>query len=255
MKDFLKTTLAVICGLLVTGIILTILGIVSVCGMLASKDTETKVKDNSVMVLELNGVLSERNNEDFRTLIMGYTTGSDTNIYGLNDILSSIKKAKENDKIKGIYIKAESLSTSFASLEAIRNALADFKTSGKFIVAYADNYTQGLYYLSSVADKMIVNPQGIIEWHGLASEPMFYKNLLDKLGVEVQVFKVGTYKSAVEPYTKTEMSDANREQLDALLGSIWGKILNDVSTSRGISVDSLNALADQPITFAPIARP
>jgi protease-4 len=254
MKDFLKTTLAVICGLLVTGIILTILGIVSVCGMLASKDTETKVKDNSVMVLELNGVLSERNNEDFRTLIMGYTTGSDTNIYGLNDILSSIKKAKENDKIKGIYIKAESLSTSFASLEAIRNALADFKTSGKFIVAYADNYTQGLYYLSSVADKMIVNPQGIIEWHGLASEPMFYKNLLDKLGVEVQVFKVGTYKSAVEPYTKTEMSDANREQLDALLGSIWGKILNDVSTSRGISVDSLNALADQPITFAPIAE-
>jgi protease-4 len=201
------------------------------------------------MVLDLNGSLAERSADDIQSVLMGFSgDGNDT--YGLNDILSSIAKAKENDDIKGIYIKAQSLNTSFASLEAIRAALYDFRSSGKFIVTYADNYTQGLYYLSSVADKVVLNPHGVVDWRGLASVPMFYKDLLAKLGVEMQVFKVGTYKSAVEPYTCTEMSDANREQMEALLSSIWGKMVSNVAGSRNIQIDSLNAYADRVMTFA-----
>ena len=151
MKDFLKFTLASLIGVILAGIVLTILGLITVVGMVASSDSETIVKDNSVFVLDLKGNLSERVQENPFQQIMGDGNGS----YGLNDILSSIKKAKENDKIKGIYIQPSYLATSFASLEEIRNALQDFKESGKFIVAYADQYTQGMYYLASVADKVI----------------------------------------------------------------------------------------------------
>ena len=217
MKDFLKFTLASLIGVILAGIVLTILGLITVVGMVASSDSETIVKDNSVFVLDLKGNLSERVQENPFQQIMGDGNGS----YGLNDILSSIKKAKENDKIKGIYIQPSYLATSFASLEEIRNALQDFKESGKFIVAYADQYTQGMYYLASLADTVIINPQGNISWHGLASQPVFFKDLLDKLGIDVQVFKVGTYKSAVEPFIATEMSPANREQVTVFLNSIW----------------------------------
>ena len=241
MKDFLKFTLASLIGVILAGIVLTILGLITVVGMVASSDSETIVRDNSVFVLDLKGNLSERVQENPFQQIMGDGNGS----YGLNDILSSIKKAKENDKIKGIYIQPSYLATSFASLEEIRNALQDFKESGKFIVAYADQYTQGMYYLASVADKVIINPQGNISWHGLASQPVFFKDLLDKLGIDVQVFKVGTYKSAVEPFIATEMSPANREQVTVFLNSIWNQLLDDVSVSRNISKDSLNAYADQ----------
>jgi protease-4 len=249
MKDFLKFTLGTVCGLLVTGILLFLTGMVTLFGM-AAGDSETKVKENSLLVLDLSGTLSERGEDNIRAMIMGFT-GDDNNNIGLNDILASIQKAKENDNIKGIYIKANYLSTSFASLEAIRAALDGFKSSGKFIVAYADNYSQGLYYLSSVANKVVLNPRGVVDWRGLASVPMFYKDLLEKLGVEMQVFKVGTYKSAVEPYTCTQMSDANREQMEALLGSIWDRMLTNISATRGIPSDSLNAYADRAMTFAP----
>ena len=177
--------------------------------------------------------------------------GDNYKTYGLDDVLSSIKKAKENDNIKGIYIEATSLGAGFASREEIRNALKDFKESGKFIVAYGDSYSQGLYYLSSVADKVLLNPQGMVEWRGLAATPMFFKDLLAKIGVEMQIFKVGTYKSAVEPFISTEMSPANREQIDAYLTSIWGQVTNDVAESRKISVDSLNAIADRMLMFYP----
>ena len=156
------------------------------------------------MMLDLNGTLVERTQESLDG-IFSALTGDDSNVYGLDDILSSIKKAKENENIKGIYIQASSLSSSYASLQAIRNALNDFKESGKFIVAYSDGYTQGLYYLSSVADKVLLNPKGMIEWRGIASAPIFYKDLLQKVGIEMQIFKVGTYKSAVEPFIATEM--------------------------------------------------
>lgn len=136
-------------------------------------------------------------------------------------------------------------------MQAIRRALVDFKESGKFIVAYAGAYSQGTYYIASVADKVIANPSGSIGWHGLSAQTMFLKGLLDKVGVEMQVFRVGTYKSAVEPYIATEMSPANREQTQAFIGSIWQQILNEVSESRKISVDSLNALASRNMDLQP----
>lgn len=245
MKEFLKFTFASVIGVILASVVFTILGIITLVGMVASADTETTVKDNSVFVLDFKGNLSERVQENpFQQLL-----GNESEAYGLEDVLASIKKAKENDKIKGIYLQPSYLSTSFASLEEIRNALLDFKESGKFIVAYADQYTQGMYYLSSVADKVIVNPQGSIGWHGLASQPIFFKDLLDKIGVDVQVFKVGTYKSAVEPFIATEMSPANREQVTVFMESIWNNILNDVSASRQISPDSLNAYADKYMDF------
>ncbi len=249
MKDFLKFTLATVCGILVTAVLLFFMGMITLFGAVMTSDTETSVKKNSLMVLDLNGTLTERSDDNLQAILAGLSN-SDNDTYALSDILSSIKKAKENEDIKGIYIKAHSLASSFASIEAIRDALADFKSSGKFIITYADTYTQGLYYISSVADKVVLNPHGVVDWRGIASTPIFYKDLLDKIGVEMQVFKVGTYKSAVEPYIGMKMSDANREQMTVLLSSIWGQMLKDVSESRGIPADSLNAYADRVMTLA-----
>lgn len=250
MKDFFKFTLATVTGIILSGIILFILGIVTFFGIASSADSETIVKKNSIMTLDLNGTLVERTQETpfaFFSEIMG----DKENVYGLDDILSSIKKAKENENIKGIYIQANALGASYASLQAIRNALVDFKTSGKFIVAYSDGYTQKLYYLSSVADKVLLNPKGMLQWTGLSATPIFYKDLLKKIGVEMQIFKVGTYKSAVEPFNSTEMSPANREQVTAFLSSIWNQVLEGVSTSRHLSKDSLNNYADRMLMFSP----
>jgi len=247
MKDFLKFTLATVVGIILSSIVIFFIGAIILFGTIASSDNEVKVKPNSVMFLDLNGMLEERTEENpFKEFI-----GDDFSTYGLDDILSSIKKAKENEDIKGIYIQAKNLGASYASLQEIRNALTDFKKSGKFIVAYSDNYTQKLYYLSSVADKVLLNPKGVIEWKGLAAQPMFYKELLEKIGVEMQIFRVGTYKSAVEPFIATEMSPANREQVSEYIGSIWSQMLTDVSVSRKISKDSLNAYANRMLMFYP----
>lgn len=247
MKDFIKFTFASLLGVLLAGIVFAILGIVSMVGMMATSDTETVVKENSIFTLKLNGTLSERASENpFQSFL-----GEENTNYGLDEILSSIQKAKDNENIKGIYLHAEALETSFASLEEIRSALMDFKESGKWIVAYGDQYDQGTYYLASTADKIIVNPQGSIAWHGLASQVVFFKDLLSKLGVDMQIFKVGTYKSAVEPFIATEMSPANREQTTAYITSIWNKLLEDISASRNLSVDSLNYYADQMMDLRP----
>ena len=248
MKDFLKFTLATVTGIILSSIVLFIIGMVTLFGIVSTADTETIVKKNSVMMLDLNGVLVERTQES-PLGILSQLFSDDSNTYGLDDILSSIKKAKENENIKGIYLQASMLGTSYASLQEIRNALLDFKESGKFIIAYGDSYTQGLYYLSSVADKVLLNPKGMIEWKGIASAPLFYKDLLQKIGVEMQIFKVGTYKSAVEPFISTEMSPANREQVTAFINSIWGQVTEGVSASRSLPVDSLNALADCMLMF------
>ena len=250
MKDFLKFTLATITGIIVSSVVLFFISILVFFSMVSSSESETQVRKNSIMMLDLNGTLAERSQDNPFDLFMG----DDNKTYGLDDVLSSIKKAKENDDIKGIYIEATSLDAGFASREEIRNALKDFKESGKFIVAYGDNYSQGLYYLSSVADKVLLNPQGMVEWKGLATTPIFFKDLLAKIGVEMQIFKVGTYKSAVEPFISTEMSPANREQIDAYLTSIWGQVTNDVAKSRKVSVDSLNAIADRMIMFYPAEK-
>ena len=247
MKDFFKFTLATITGIILTSIVMFVISIIVVFSMLSSTETETVVKKNSIMMLDLNGSLVERTSDNiFKELF-----DKEDSTYGLDDILASIKKAKENDDIKGIYIQATSLNANFASLQEIRDALNDFKKSGKFIVAYSDNYTQGMYYLSSVANKVLLNPKGAIEWRGLASQPLFLKGLLEKLGIEMQVFRVGTYKAAVERFSATEMSPANRDQVTAYITSIWNEIITDVAASRKISVDSLNNYANRMLMFYP----
>ena len=247
MKDFLKFTLATVTGIIISSVVLFFISILVVFSMVSSSESETQVRKNSVMMLDLNGTLTERSQENPLDFLMK----EDYKTYGLDDILSSIRKAKENEDIKGIYIQATSLGAGFASLEEIRDALKDFKESGKFIVAYGDTYTQNLYYLSSVADKVLLNPQGMLEWRGLAATPMFFKDLLEKIGVEMQIFKVGTYKSAVEPFISTEMSPANREQVNVYLSSIWGQITSSVAESRNLSLEALNKEADRLLMFYP----
>ena len=245
MKDFLKYTLATIVGLMACMIIVTIISIVSIVGIAASAETTTSVKENSLFKLELKGEVTERMIDNpFASLMSQEQTA-----LGLNDILSSIQKAAENEYIKGIYLEAEGIIASPATTEEIRNALIRFKQTGKFIVAYGDNYTESDYYICSVADKIILNPQGMVDWHGLASQTIYFKDLLAQLGVDMEVFKVGTYKSAVEPYTSMEMSDENREQITAYITSIWDNMVDGVSLSRGISAKQLNEYADRYIAF------
>jgi len=251
MKDFLKFTLATITGLMLVGAILTFFSIVVLVGLIASSEPTVQVKPNSVFVLNLNKPLSERAVEDPITILMG----EDYANIGLNEVLTSIKKAKEEANITGIYLEASGYSdASPAEWEEIRRALMNFKESGKFIVAYGDNYSQGEYYLCSVADKVILNPQGSIEWTGISSQPIFYKRLLEKIGVTMNIFKVGTYKSAIEPFIATEMSEANREQTHAYLNSIWTRITEDIATSRSISTKDLNKYADEMIALSPTER-
>ena len=250
MKDFLKYTLATVTGLVLTGVVFFIFGIVALLGMTFSEPAATQVTPHSVMMLQLKGSLTERSQEDPLAFLLGDTYQG----YGLNDILAAIRKAKEHPDIEGIYIQAGYLNAGFASLEEIRNALLDFKESGKSIVTYADTYTQGLYYLSSVADKVLLNPKGMIEWKGLAASPVFYKELLEKVGVEMQVFKVGTYKSAVEPYIATEMSDANREQVSMYIHSIWQHMVKQVAEARQQTPQRLNEAADEMLMFQPAEK-
>lgn len=250
MKDFLKYTLATVTGLVLTGVVFFIFGIVALLGMTFSEPTATQVTPHSVMMLQLKGSLTERSQEDPLAFLLGDTYQG----YGLNDVLAAIRKAKEHPDIEGIYIQARYLNAGFASLEEIRNALLDFKESGKSIVTYADTYTQRLYYLSSVADKVLLNPKGMIEWKGLAASPVFYKELLEKVGVEMQVFKVGTYKSAVEPYIATEMSDANREQVSMYIHSIWQHMVKQVAEARQQTPQRLNEAADEMLMFQPAEK-
>lgn len=247
MKNFFKQVLATVVGLIAFGAIVTFMGIISIVGMIASGDSTPEVSNNSVMVLNLSGVIDEQGQEDF----LGTLTGNTMSNLGLDNMLSAIKKAKDNDKIKGIYIEAGILQAGYATMQEIRNALLDFKKKGKWIVAYGDTYTQGTYYIASAADKVYLNPKGMIDWHGLGAQPQFYKDLMAKFGVRYQVVKVGTYKSFTETYTEDKMSDANRTQVSAYINGTWNNICKAMSESRKISTDSLNAYADRLITFEP----
>lgn len=247
MKEFLRSMLATIAGIIVVGFIFFILSLFTITGFIAMSESETTVRENSIFLLDLTGNVSERYQQNPLDQILGEKQTT----YGLDDILSSIKKAKENENIKGIYLNAGAYNCSTASLQAIRNALVDFKESGKFIVAYSGMYTQSAYYIASVADKIIVNPSGNIMWHGLSAQTMFFTDLLKKVGIEMQIFKVGTYKSAVEPFTETAMSQANREQTQAFVSSLWEQFVTDVSASRNLTPERLNELADLNMDFQP----
>ena len=249
MKDFLKYVLATVTGILMVAIVMGILGAISLVGLAASSASTTEVEDNSVFVLSLSGTLEERAEDD----PLAFLTGQVSENLGLDKILASIQKAKDNENIKGIYIEAGAFAAgSPASMHAIREALLDFKKSGKWIVAYGDSYTQATYYISSVADKVFMNPQGMVDWHGLGGETYYLRDLLAKVGVRFQAVKVGKYKSAVEMLTSDHMSEYDREQTEAYINGIWKVMLDDVSKSRKISVDSLNAYADRGITFADV---
>lgn len=247
MKQFFKFVFASFFGMMLFSIVTGFFALCAIVGMITSQDATKEPEENSVLVLNLSGQLSERSDNNFLSQLQG----TQVNSLGLDNMIEGVKKAKDNDNIKGIYIEAGAFAAdSYASMQALRNALLDFKKSRKWIIAYADTYTQGTYYLSSVADKVYLNPQGQIDWHGLASEPVFIKDLLAKFGVKMQVVKVGAYKSATEMFTGDKMSDANREQTSAYLNSIWGNITKEVGASRGLSVAQLNAYADSMITFA-----
>lgn len=240
MKDFIKNVLATMVGMFGFFIVMGVIGMMSIIGMIASGNAAQNVEKNSVFVLNLSGTISEQGSENPLSMF----TGDNSLNSGLNDILSSIKKAKANDEIKGIYIEVGALMTNYATLQEIRNALADFRKSGKWIVAYGDFYTQGAYYVASVADKVYINPKGAIDWHGIGAQTMFYKDFMAKFGVKWEVVKVGTFKSATETFTEEKMSDANRLQTQTFIDGTWRNVCDAVSKSRGISVDSLNSYAD-----------
>lgn len=240
MKDFIKNVLATMVGMFGFFIVMGVIGMMSIIGMIASGNAAQNVEKNSVFVLNLSGTISEQGSENPLSMF----TGENSLNSGLNDILSSIKKAKANDDIKGIYIEAGALAANYATLQEIRNALAEFRKSGKWIVAYGDFYTQGAYYVASVADKVYINPKGIVDWHGIGAQTMFYKDFMAKFGVKWEVVKVGTFKSATETFTEEKMSDANRLQTKTFIDGTWRNICDAVSKSRGISVDSLNSYAD-----------
>ena len=242
MKQFLKYVLATVTGIILLFVIMGILSAISLVGLAASSASSTNVEENSVFTLILSGQLEERTADNpIATL-----TGQVSENLGLDDMLAAIRKAKENDDIKGIYIEAGMFASDTpASAHAIREALLDFKKSGKWIVAYGDSYTQTTYYICSVADKLFLNPEGMVDWHGLAANPYFVKDLLAKFGVKYQLCKVGKYKSAPEMMTADGMSEPNREQVTAYLTGIWKVMLSDVSKSRKINADSLNVYADR----------
>jgi len=236
MKQFFKFVLATIVGLIITTIVIVFIGFLIVVS--AGSDKGVHVDANSVLHISFNGTIPERtpNNPLSDIPFLGLDDDKDV---GLNYILAYIKKAKTDDNIKGIYLDESNIESQQATVEEIRNALIDFKKSGKFIIAYAEVYTQSFYYLASVADKVYINPKGIFEFKGFSSQITFLKGALDKLGIEAQIIKVGTYKSAVEPLFLTKMSDANRLQVTSYLGSLYDHFLTNIGKSRNISKDSL----------------
>ena len=245
MEQFFKSVAATIVGIFAFGVIMIIFGFICLFGMVASSSGTPSLLDNSVMVLKLQGEISDKAEEDW----LGEITGNQFNQLGMNKILSAIHKAKKEDKVKGIYLEMGILQTDYATLQEIRGALADFKKSGKWIIAYGDNFSQGGYYLSSVANKVYVNPEGNIDWHGIASQTQYIKDVAAKFGVHFTVVKVGKYKSFTEMYTEDKMSDANREQVSRYINGLWQQILTEVSASRNINKDSLNHYADGIMAF------
>lgn len=247
MKDFFKNVLATAVGVLLVGFITGFFMVVSLVGMALSQSETAPVVDNSVLVLRLTGSLSERANDDVLASLFGDRIPK----LGLATMTEAIRQAKESDKVKGIYIEAGAFAPdSYASLAAIRRELEEFRKAGKWIIAYGDSYTQGAYYLASVADKVYLNPQGQVDWHGLGSEPVFVKDLLAKLNVRMQVAKVGTYKSATEMFTGEKMSDADRQQTTAYLTGIWQNVVSAVGKSRSLTAQQLNAYADSLVSLA-----
>ncbi len=243
---FLKQVLATLTGVLIAAVIL-FFGILVFIGALVQQSSQTKttsVSPNSVLYINLDHAVVEKTESNPFDELNIPIYGGERSI-GLNDILARIKAAKTDDNIKGIYLNPSTVGVGFATLKAMRDALLDFKESKKFIVAYSEMYSQKAYYLASVADDVYLHPEGSIDFRGLSSSVVFLKDALDKLGVDMQVIKVGTYKSAVEPFMLNEMSPANREQVTSYLHSIYGNFLSSIAKGRQLDKDSLHHIANE----------
>ncbi len=241
MKKFFATVFASTLGFCLAIGISILVCVILVGASIASSSSKPSLKPNSILHISLDGTITEQSQEDPLSDLLGDKVSS----LSVSQALAAIKKAEHLDEVKGIFLDGGLLSADPASLQEIRQALVSFRKSGKFIFSYADMYTQGAYYLSSTANKIALNPSGSVDWHGLSSEPIFFKDVLAKFGVKMQVFKVGTFKSAVEPFTNSQMSEANRHQVSSYLGSIWNTFVKDISASRKIPTDSLQHYADR----------
>lgn len=241
MKGFLKQVLATFVGIGLAVAALCVVCIIGIAGMIASSETSASISENSILHIKLQGTIEERSHDaDPLTML----TGNEVESISLEDAVTALAKAAKNKYIKGVYLEAGALSATPATAQELRQALVEFKKSGKWIISYGDLYSKSAYYLASTADSVLLNPNGMLDWSGLAAEPMFYKETLEKLGVHVQVFRVGTFKSAVEPFTGTEMSPANRLQVHSYLTSIWNNFNQDVAESRRVTAGRLDELAD-----------
>lgn len=244
MKSFLKYLLASILGIIIASLIMFFIFLGILSAIVSRQEKPVDIKDNSILMLKLDRAIADRKTNipvltfDLRNIGAGMELG-------LNDILNSIDKAREDDNIKGIYLELSAIQAGIATVEEIRNALLEFKTSGKFVTAFSDTYSQRAYYLASLADNVYLNPEGYIHFIGMSAEVMFYKKAFDKLGIQAEIVRHGTFKSAVEPFIYDEMSAANREQIRVYMNSIWDHILGQISESRGIPVSRLNEYADR----------
>ena len=245
MREFFKYVFATVVGIVISTVLLFILFFVIIIGIISSvgEDKKVMVKNNSILYLNLDQAITERTPENSLAGIP-IIGGGDEKTIGFTDLIKAIKAAKTDDKIKGIYISVSAPNTGMATMLEVRNAILDFKTSKKTVIAYSEVYSQGAYYLASAASKVYLNPQGGLEFKGFSSELVFFKGALDKLGIEAQIIRVGNYKSAVEPFTNTKMSDYNRQQVTAYVGGLYKTFLEGISKSRNISVADLRDLAD-----------
>lgn len=249
MKEFLKYTFATIVGLFISFLFLGLLLFFSVMSLISSVETKTtQVKDNSVLELTLDYDIPERSNPDISAI---FDPESEDKFSGLDRILSSIEDAKKDPKIKGIYIKTNISGTGYATVLEIRNALKDFKSSGKFIYAYAPYYDEKNYYLACVADSVFLDRSGNVLFNGLTANIMFFKGALDKLGVDMQYVKVGAYKGAVEAFTRTSLSDENRMQISEYVNDLYSSVLVGISSSRKIDTASIASAFNQFIIQTP----
>jgi signal peptide peptidase sppA, 67K type len=243
MKDFFKNVFATMLGLFLFGIVMSFMGFMCLIGIIASSSSTTKIEDNSVLVLKLDGSMTEQEEENMMNSLQGISSLS------FEGTMKAIKKAKDDDKVAGIYLEAGQFGADLAQAEEIEKALLDFRKSGKWIIAYGENYSTLGYYLASTANKIYLNKEGMIEWSGIGGEKVYYKNLLAKVGIKFVTTKVGKYKSAVEQLTADNISDADREQTQRYLDGWWNTILATVAKNRSLNKDSLNAYADRVITL------
>lgn len=245
MKAFFKYVLATITGMLIFSVLMffIMIGIIGAMVSSVGSKSETVTPSNAVLLINLDHTITEKTEPNpFENLdLPGY---SGARSLGLNDMVSRIKAAKDDGNIKGIYLNVSGVNAGFPTAKAIRESILDFKTSGKFVVAFSDVMSQKGYYINSAADEIYLNPQGSLDFRGLATSVMFFKEAMDKLGVDMQILKVGTYKSAVEPFMMNSMSEANKEQVNSYLGSIYDTFLSDISASKKLSVDSLRGIAN-----------